>query len=348
MRRIAVYLLALLLVGCWKNKQVFEMPIRLDPDKSEFMSENVEPIKATVGTNFGVAIDKIDEKLITQVASRPVAFRKNSRLAVVEMETEDLKSLVMRFRPVAFGKSQTIAPPESGWKISQFTDHYLIELLNHHNATGALGRTGKMLTVDRKPDFTQIVNLNPANYAIHVMPERPTMNQIRLAAARFNCDYLLLVFRENEITHWQNMFSPLYVTVAGLFVVPGTTIGSRSGAAWMMMDVRTGYGFFMDEKMYREELMIPIIFERQGITHLTHSVRATLADALVKRFFTSVDMLKIEGRPESYGTNNPMNSPDEARKLGLPAPDLNVVSLPRRDVQSAQPETMDRYKKSFN
>ena len=96
-----------------------------------------------------------------------------------------------------------------------------------------LGRVGRLVGAG---PLSQVIPI-----ADSVVTPREDLKAIRLAAARYGADAVLVVNGATQIDRYGNAASALYWTVIGLFVVPGTSADALFLGNATLWDVRNEY-----------------------------------------------------------------------------------------------------------
>jgi hypothetical protein len=85
-----------------------------------------------------------------------------------------------------------------------------------------------------------ITGICPVSPLLLNTSERATLHDLRAAAARMNCEMLLVYLQTDGSVSNYNDAAVLYWTLVGLFVVPGTEYQHRTVMQAMLLDTRTG------------------------------------------------------------------------------------------------------------
>ena len=107
----------------------------------------------------------------------------------------------------------------------------------------------------------------------------PSLHELRTAAARLNCELLLVYLQADSSVDNANDASALYWTIIGLWTVPGDTLEHRTLMQAVVLDCRTGLilGTAVGDKQLKTDC--PAAFRSQRHTDLS---RQATADALAQ------------------------------------------------------------------
>ena len=107
----------------------------------------------------------------------------------------------------------------------------------------------------------------------------------RLAAARHGADAVMIVTGAADLDAYSNPLSLLYLTIVGLWVVPGTHRDALFAAHATLLDVATGYLYASAEAEGRGTLVRPLLFidDDEAIARARREALIALRDELVKR-----------------------------------------------------------------
>jgi len=163
---------------------------------------------------------------------------------------------------VRLGGSGLFNDPNQVSRIEKaMTDRDLADLLDAHIrpklptslAVARLqdARSGRyqLVTIDSKEveSWTKLIENVPHLGAVH--PVSPltagddtsvTMHSLRTAAARMNCELLLVYLQADSSVNNYNDASVLYWTVIGLWIAPGNTVEHKTVMQAILVDCRTG------------------------------------------------------------------------------------------------------------
>lgn len=103
------------------------------------------------------------------------------------------------------------------------------------------------------------------------------LKDIRLGAARHHADMVLVVRGAYDVNRYSNFASVLYLTIVGLFIVPGTTADALFMLNAALWDVRNEYLYLTVETEGRDSIIGPSVLleEKDAVT-------AAKAEALQK------------------------------------------------------------------
>ncbi len=92
---------------------------------------------------------------------------------------------------------------------------------------------------EKLADHPQIAGVQPVTEFIHG-DKRPTLHSLRVAAAKTNCELLLVYLQSDGSVDNFNEAAILYWTLVGLWIVPGNTVEHRTVIHAALLDCRTG------------------------------------------------------------------------------------------------------------
>jgi len=82
--------------------------------------------------------------------------------------------------------------------------------------------------------------VHPVSPLTHAQADRPTLHSLRVAAAKLNCELLLVYLQADSSVDNFNDAAALYWTFVGLWVVPGNVYEHRTVMQALLVDCRTG------------------------------------------------------------------------------------------------------------
>lgn len=85
----------------------------------------------------------------------------------------------------------------------------------------------------------QIRSIQPISALTH-SEQHPTLHSMRTAAAKLNCELLLVYLQADASVDNRNDASVLYWTILGLWLVPGNTMEHKTVMQAVLVDCRTG------------------------------------------------------------------------------------------------------------
>ena len=89
-------------------------------------------------------------------------------------------------------------------------------------------------------EVEHIQGVHPISPLTHAQPDRPTLHSLRVAAARLNCELLLVYLQADSSVDNFNDAAALYWTFIGLWLVPGSVYEHRTVMQAVLVDCRTG------------------------------------------------------------------------------------------------------------
>lgn len=107
----------------------------------------------------------------------------------------------------------------------------------------------------------------------------------RLAAARHGADAVMIVTGAADVDAYSNPLSLLYLTIVGMWIVPGSHRDALFAANATLWDVATGYLYASAEAEGRGTLVRPLLFidDDEAIARARREALIALRDELLKR-----------------------------------------------------------------
>ena len=136
--------------------------------------------------------------------------------------------------------------------------------------------------------ITDTVRIPPSLAEARYDDKRSMLERVRVAAARFGADAVLVVNIYNDDDWYVNPLSILYVTIAGMWIVPGTHLDVISLSEGYLVDVRNEYLYLnvmgkghastVRPLMYIDEQTISDRATHKAIEKLGHELAYKLRD----------------------------------------------------------------------
>lgn len=117
------------------------------------------------------------------------------------------------------------------------------------------------------------------------------LEALRVTAARHGADALLVIHERTDDHEEPNWFSPLYLTIAGAFLVPGTDIRITDNLEGMLWDVRNEFLYASVEAEGTRRASRPGFLQGIGRERLEKEARADATADFRKAFLSSVRAL---------------------------------------------------------
>ena len=86
-----------------------------------------------------------------------------------------------------------------------------------------------------------------------LVDNKDNLDEIRVAAARYGADAVLIINSIDSVDRYNNWSSILYLSIIGLWIIPGTNVDALSVVQGLLFDVRNGYLYFSFESEGRDD-----------------------------------------------------------------------------------------------
>jgi len=114
--------------------------------------------------------------------------------------------------------------------------------------------------------------------------DRPTLHSLRTAAARLNCELLLVYLQADSEVDNYNAAAALYWTLVGLWLVPGNVYEHQTVMQAILVDCRTGMILGTAAGDSRRKRLYPLAFKRIQRDRLYGRTAAEALSELQKSF----------------------------------------------------------------
>jgi hypothetical protein len=114
---------------------------------------------------------------------------------------------------------------------------------------------------------------------------QPLLQDAQQAATNLGADYLLLC--GSDLVEFQdraNLFSPLYITIIGIFCVPGQNVYGAASAKGILIDLRTGRMILCLTNDYHHAQLATLVGSCSAASHIANTIPAETLEGLGREF----------------------------------------------------------------
>jgi len=161
----------------------------------------------------------------------------------------------------------------------------IADLADKRPDTARIGYSGEDKDVLLEADITSSELIASMFPIVDPTVDYDDVKGARLAAARHGADAVMIVTGAADVDAYSNPLSLLYLTIVGMWIVPGSHRDALFAANATLWDVATGYLYASAEAEGRGTLVRPLLFidDDEVIARARREALIALRDELLKR-----------------------------------------------------------------